>query len=115
METEREPTYQDILEYCRDAGLLGKISTNKFYEYYKGKWFYKGVLINWKEKLQQWAARQTSPVTLSAEEYRLLNESKAQHPPTIVENINSLLGKFQAEDGFATGTMNYLSWALAQI
>ena len=60
--TERKPTFDEVVEYAINADLFGKVSLIKFYEYYGNFQMHGGFVIDWKTKLNEWAARQkTTP------------------------------------------------------
>ena len=100
---EAAPTYDEIVAYAHHEGLFGKVSIDKFYDYYsKQNFMYGGAPMNWKDKLHEWASRQRSPVTISAKEY----EARQRIPKT---------QEFQTDEGKTTNVMDYLQWAIAQI
>ena len=75
--TEQKPTYEEIVAYCAEQGLIGKVDTVKFYEFYdKQNFIYRGALMDWKDKLHEWASRQRGTVKQSAKEYNALHGAK---------------------------------------
>ena len=63
------PTFEEVVSYAQKAGLYGKISLSKFYDYYSKRGFsYNGYLMDWRSKMKEWAARQTAPVVETAKE-----------------------------------------------
>lgn len=53
---ERSPTYEEVQAFAKSEGLDGKTDVKKFYQYYKETNFlFRGIPINWKEKLREWA------------------------------------------------------------
>ncbi len=86
----KPPTYREVVKYAVEAGLIGKVSTVKFYDYYNRNGFiYKGYIFDWKTKLHEWARRQRSPVTVTAVEYEAMNaiekEKKTEQSRTIAK------------------------------
>lgn len=72
-----KPTYEEVVAYCDSEGLIGKVDTVKFYEFYDKQGFmYRGYLMDWKNKLHEWASRQKGAVKQSAKEYNALNKTQ---------------------------------------
>lgn len=75
--TEMKPAYEDVVSYCASEGLIGKVDTVKFYEFYdKQNFMFRGYLMDWKSKLHEWASRQRGSVTQSAKEYNALQKTQ---------------------------------------
>ena len=75
--TDRKPTYEEVVAFADSEGLIGKVDTVKFYDFYnKQNFMYKGYLMDWQSKLHEWAARQRGTVQQSAKEYNVLNKSQ---------------------------------------
>ena len=75
--TEKAPTYEEIVSYCADNGLIGKVDTAKFYDFYaKQNFTYRGAIMDWQGKLKEWAERQRGTVQQSAMEYNVLNKTQ---------------------------------------
>ena len=73
--TERAPTYEEIVAYADSEGLIGRIDTVKFYDFYaKQNFMYRGYIMDWKKKMHEWADRQKGAVKQSAKEYNALNK-----------------------------------------
>lgn len=67
--TDSIPTYEDIVAYAEEAGLIGKIDTVRFYEYYeKQDFMFRGAIMNWKGKMHDWAKNQYRKVIPTAKE-----------------------------------------------
>ena len=74
---EMKPTYEEVVAYCDSEGLIGKVDTVKFYEFYDKQGFmYRGYLMDWKNKLHEWASRQRGTIKQSAKEYNALNKTQ---------------------------------------
>ena len=103
-EYDRKPTFEEVVQYAVDNNIYGKINLSKFYDYYDQHEFsVKGIPINWKTKLQEWANRQTGSVVVSAKEA----SARQKLPEKRVYNM--------FEDGKTTNVMDYLAWAVANI
>ncbi len=103
-EYDSKPTFEEVVAYADREGLFGKVSLEKFYEYYnKQNFAYHGTPINWKDRLHEWAGRQTGKVTVSAREFK----ARQSIPKPRVFNMY--------ENGTTTNEMEYLRWAVAQI
>ena len=91
--TDKAPTFEEVVAYAVQAGLYGKLPLQKFYDLYEKQGFmYKGCLMDWQAKMQEWADRQTAPV-------RETGREKAAKPP---EQINmALLNEVCRAMGFA--------------
>jgi len=71
--TEKAPTYEEIVSYCNDNDLIGRVDTVKFYEYYaKQNFMFRGAIMDWQSKLHEWAERQKGTVKQSAKEYHAI-------------------------------------------
>lgn len=58
------PTYPEVVRYCADHQLIGRVDTVRFYDYYANRGFsYRGKPVNWKRKAHEWAERQRCPYT----------------------------------------------------
>ena len=102
-EYEQAPTYDEVIAYAHNEGLLGKVSIDRFYDYYsKQNFLYQGVLMDWKNKLHEWASKQRGTVSISAKEY-----AAQQRIPKTRE--------FATGKGTTNNVMEYLNWAVAQI
>lgn len=67
--SEQKPTYEDIVAYCMEGGLIGKVDTVKFYDYYgKQNFMFRGQIMDWKNKLHEWASGQKSKIIQKAKE-----------------------------------------------
>lgn len=67
--TDNKPTYEDIVAYCVEQKLIGKVDTVKFYDFYaKQNFMYRGYVMDWKGKLREWAGSQKSRIVQSAKE-----------------------------------------------
>lgn len=74
--TEKAPTYEEVVAYAESEGLIGKVDTAKFFDWYaKQNWMYKGYLMDWKGKLHEWAARQKGVVKQTAVEYKAVQKT----------------------------------------
>ena len=52
------PDYEDIVRYCAENGLIGRLDTVRFYDFYAGYHFrYKGKPVDWRAKAREWASR----------------------------------------------------------
>ena len=72
--TDEKPTYEDIVAYAQEAGLIGKIDTVRFYDYYaKQEFMFRGAIMDWKGKMREWAKTQTKKIIPNAK------ETAAQH------------------------------------
>lgn len=71
---EKAPTFDDVVAYAVEAGLFGKVSLTKFYEYYADFKGPGGMIIDWKTKLHEWASRQKGKVVITASEYNARNK-----------------------------------------
>lgn len=73
------PTLQEIAGYIRENGLDGKVSPSRFYDYYaKQNFMYRGLPMDWKTKVHEWAKTQKGPVRQSAADYKAYTK-----PPSI--------------------------------
>ena len=72
---ETKPTYEEIVAYAHSEGLIGKVDTAYFYDYYDKQGFtYRGAIMDWQGKLHEWADRQKGTVKQSAKEYNVLKK-----------------------------------------
>ena len=72
---EMKPTYEEVVAYANSAGLIGKVDTAYFYDYYDKQGFtYRGAIMDWQNKLHEWAGRQKGAVKQSAKEYNVLKK-----------------------------------------
>jgi len=63
------PTYTEVVAYANAQGLIGKIDTSKFYDFYERQGFlYRGQPMDWKGKMFEWANNQKSQVTQTKRE-----------------------------------------------
>jgi len=68
-------TYDEVVAYAKEAGLIGKIDTVRFYEYYaKQSFMYRGQPMDWKGKMHEWAKTQRGAVRQSATEYKAVEK-----------------------------------------
>ena len=103
-EYDKKPTFDEVVQYAVQNGIYGKINLSKFYDYYDQRGFsIRGIPINWKTKLQEWADRQTGTVAVSAKEANV----RQKIPEKRTYNM--------FEDGQTTNIMDYLAWAVANI
>ena len=73
---EMKPTYEEIVAYCDSEGLIGKVDTVKFYDFYnKQNFMYRGYLMDWKKKLHEWAARQKGTVRQTTTEHKAVQKT----------------------------------------
>lgn len=76
-EVGRAPTFDEVMKFAVDAGLYGKVSVSKFYDYYnRDNFMYRGYVMDWKTKLREWAQRQKGTVVPTAQERRVYEKSK---------------------------------------
>lgn len=74
--TEKAPTYEEVVAFAKSEGLLGKVDTAKFYDWYaKQNFMYRGYLMDWKGKLHEWAARQKGTVRQTTTEYKAVQKT----------------------------------------
>ena len=67
-----KPTLEEIATYVKENGLEGKVSPTRFYDYYSRQNFmFRGLPMDWKSKLHEWAKTQRSPVQTNASDYKL--------------------------------------------
>ena len=72
---DRKPTYEEVVAYANSEGLIGKVDTAYFYDYYDKQGFnYKGSVMDWQNKLHEWAARQKGTVKQTAKEYNVIKK-----------------------------------------
>ena len=58
-----QPTFEEVVTYASQNGLYGKLNLSKFYDYYAKQGFlFHGHLMDWRQKMAEWAERQTGPV-----------------------------------------------------
>lgn len=74
---EQAPSFDDVVAYALEEKLFGAISLVKFYDYY-GDFKNRGVVIDWKTKMHEWAKRQRTPVVVCAKEYDAMQRVKAK-------------------------------------
>lgn len=73
------PSFDEVKQYAIDAGLIDKISVTKFYRYYeRADFLYKGLPMDWKSRMKQWAETQRTPVNTMANagDYHFQHSSK---------------------------------------
>lgn len=74
---EQKPTYEEIVAFASSEGLIGKVDTVKFYDYYdKQNFIYKGYIMDWQGKMREWASKQRGTIKQSAREYNVLNKTQ---------------------------------------
>lgn len=58
------PSYEEVSNFAKENGYSGRINVSKFYQYYaKTGFMYKGLLMDWKKKMSDWAeTEKASPV-----------------------------------------------------
>jgi len=57
------PTFEEVVLYADKQKLIGKVDIRKFYDFYdRSDFLYRGIPMDWKGKLQEWASKQRSPV-----------------------------------------------------
>ena len=100
--TAQAPTYEEVVAYCVDNGFIGKVDTVKFYDWYdKQNWMFKGLIMDWKKKLPEWAARSNGRITQSAKEYnaisRLPNRRKFYMPGKVTTDLKEYLAFLKEE------------------
>lgn len=69
---ERSPTYEEVQAFAKSEGLDRKTDVRKFYSYYsETNFLYKGIPMDWKAKLREWASserrRSIAPAPASVE------------------------------------------------
>ena len=75
--TDRAPTYEEIVAYAASEGLIGKVDTVKFYDWYaKQNFMYKGYIMDWQGKLHEWASRQKGTIKQTAKEYNAVAQTQ---------------------------------------
>ena len=75
--TNGVPVYEEVVAYADSEGLIGKVDTAKFYDFYaKQDFLYRGYPMDWKNKLHEWASRQKGTVKQSAKEYNALSKTQ---------------------------------------
>ena len=78
---EKVPTFDDVVAYAVEVELFGKLTLTKFYEYYAKQGFmYKGVLMDWRAKMHEWASRERTKVVITAKEYEAQARVKTRSP-----------------------------------
>ena len=74
-----KPTLEEIAEYVKEQGLQAKVSPTRFYDYYnKQDFLYRGLPMDWKAKVQEWAKTQKGSVPTSAADYKLYQKAVPQ-------------------------------------
>lgn len=74
-----KPTYEELVAYAYSEGLIGKVDTVKFYDYYDRQNFqFRGMLMDWKGKLHEWASKQKSAVIQTAKEANAIQKMSAK-------------------------------------
>ena len=88
----RPPTFEEVAAYIKEAGLIGKVSPQHFYEYYEKQDFkYKGIIMDWQLKIQQWASRQRGSVIITAKDYAAFNNEQKKDAPVSVDALRKLV------------------------
>lgn len=94
-EIETAPSFEDIVTYAVNEGLFGKISLTKFFDYYsKTQFMYQGRVMDWKQKLHEWAKRQSSQPIITEREYSIRNKLTAKKEDSTF--VSSLWAKVAA-------------------
>ena len=71
----KPPTFEEVVAYAKEEGLYGKVPLSKFYDFYAKQGFmFRGILMDWKGKLYEWAERQRVPVRENYRERNALPE-----------------------------------------
>lgn len=84
----KAPTFEEVVQYAKESGLLGKVPCRKFYDYYsKNDFQFHGVLMDWHAKMHEWAAKQKSSVPITAEEYAISAKCKRREELVSPEEI----------------------------
>ena len=93
----KAPTYEEVLSFAKSEGLAAKTNVAKFYEYYKKDDFlYKGMPMNWKEKLRKWAGSEKQ----KKKSYVTAAEATTEHKEKLYgywtrEELNDLMSKVE--------------------
>lgn len=87
-----KPTLAEVAQFIKEAGLWGKVSPTKFYEYYDRQDFlFRGIPMDWKEKVVQWAQREKKPVTVTAADFKALDEQKKMYNNPSPEELRKIV------------------------
>ena len=90
--TDNKPTYEEVVAYAKNEGLIGKVDTVKFYDFYNKQGFmYRGAIMDWKKKLHEWASSQRARVMQSAKEAEAIRAMGKKIDTQQLETIQNIL------------------------
>ena len=98
-----KPAYEEVVRYCAVHGLIGKLDTVRFYDFYAAYGFrYKGKPVDWRAKAREWASKPEN-----RPEFRTACEEKV---------LASLPQKrvFHMPEGPTEDVRKYLTWLSEQ-
>ena len=101
VETNSLPTYEEIVLFAASKNLLSKVNTRKFFDYYeKQKFEYKGLPMDWKTKMFQWASKQRGSVPVTEAEKAIVaalgtmekkEEARSKYDPVRLQKLIDMI------------------------
>ena len=60
------PSYEEVMSFAKENGYSSRINVAKFYQYYgKTGFLYKGLPMDWKKKMSDWAETEKASPALT--------------------------------------------------